>query len=157
VLYRLYKPEDFAQLYAIEEVCFQPPFRFGRRYMRQLVGNSNSATWIAEEGERMCGFAIVEWTHDPVGVIAYIQTLEVTPDWRGQGVGGELLRCIEGSARDAGAQAIRLHVDAENGEAVRLYEARGYLCEGREEDYYAPGRGALIFEKSLGEGRGEKS
>ena len=27
--YRPYKPEDFEALYALEEACFQPPFRFG--------------------------------------------------------------------------------------------------------------------------------
>jgi hypothetical protein len=36
MLYRRYLPEDFNALYAIEEACFQQPFRFGRRYMRQL-------------------------------------------------------------------------------------------------------------------------
>jgi [ribosomal protein S18]-alanine N-acetyltransferase len=149
VLYRLYTPEDFAQLYAIEEICFQPSFRFGRRYMRQLVTRENAATWIAEEGGRMCGFAIVEWTEQNSGVIAYLQTLEVAPDWRRRGIGGELLRRVENSALDAGAEAISLHVHAENTGAIRIYEAHGYVCEGREEDYYAPGHAALIYGKPL--------
>jgi len=49
MLYRLYQPADFAQLYAVEEICFQPPFRFSRALMRKLIANSSSATWIAEE------------------------------------------------------------------------------------------------------------
>jgi len=149
VLYRPYKPEDFAQLYAIEEACFTPRFRFGRRYMRQLVGRSNAATWIAEEDGRMSGFAIVEWTRERGGTVAYMQTLEVVPDRRGQGVGGELLCRAEDSARVVGAQRIWLHVDAKNVEAIRIYEARGYLCEGREENYYARRRAALIYAKPL--------
>jgi len=148
--YRLYQPEDFAQLYAIEEACFQPPFRFGRRYMQQLVSRSNAATWIAEEGERMDGFAIVEWTRETGRVVAYIQTLEVAPERRGRGVGGELLRRVEDSARAAGAQAIWLHVHEQNAAAIRIYQAHSYLCEGREEDYYAPGNTALIYGKPLG-------
>ena len=54
-----------------------------------------------------------------------------------------------GSARAAGAVRIWLHVDERNSRAVRLYEANGYSCEGLEQDYYAPGRAALIYWKLL--------
>ncbi len=79
VHYRLYQSDDFMQLYAIEEVCFQPPFRFGRRYMRSLVDSPNSITWIAEDEGAMAGFAIVDWGHTNSEVAAYIQTIEVLP------------------------------------------------------------------------------
>jgi ribosomal protein S18 acetylase RimI-like enzyme len=149
VLYRLYAPEDFAALYAIEEACFQPPDRFSRGYMRQLVEQSNAAAWIAEEDERMCGFAVVEWSREPSGVEAYIQTLEVLPQFRGQRIGGELLRSLEMSARDAGAESIWLHVEAANGTAIRLYESGGFKLEGREEGYYGRRRDALIYAKAI--------
>jgi ribosomal-protein-alanine N-acetyltransferase len=147
VLYRLYKPEDFAALYAIEEVCFQPPHRFSRGYMRQLIRQPDSATWIAEDGERMCGFGLVEWAREKDGMMAYVQTLEVVPDARGQGLGAELLRRMEGSARAAGAESIWLHVDEENAGAIRVYERHGFQPGGREEGYYGRGRAALIYAK----------
>jgi ribosomal protein S18 acetylase RimI-like enzyme len=34
----------------------------------------------------MTGFAIVEWTNMRGGITAYIQTLEVAPEARGQGI-----------------------------------------------------------------------
>jgi ribosomal protein S18 acetylase RimI-like enzyme len=148
--YRLYTAGDFVQLYAIEEVCFQPPFRFGRGYMRQLVNSSSAATWIAEEDGQMAGFGVIDWSRERGGLIAYIQTIEVLPAQRGRGVGAELLRRMEGSAREAGARAVGLHVDETNGDAIRLYEAHGYVCEGRSEDYYARGRAGLMFSKTLG-------
>jgi ribosomal protein S18 acetylase RimI-like enzyme len=163
VLFRPYTAEDFAALYAIEELCFQPPMRFGRGQMRRLVERRNAATWIAEQGGQLRGFAIVEWGRERSGVpsdgsssmgctgevVAYIQTIEVAPDQRGQGAGGELLHRVEASARAAGAQLIRLHVDAENTAALRLYEAHGYRIEGRQEKYYPHGRAALICLKAL--------
>jgi [ribosomal protein S18]-alanine N-acetyltransferase len=149
VIYRLYAPEDFDELYAIEEVCFQPPFRFDRRLMRRLVSRSDSATWIAEESGRMSGFAIVEWTAS-VEIMAYLQTLEVLPDWRGQGAGRELLKKAEETARGAGAKAVWLHVNEKNDGAIRMYENYGYLRRGREEDYYATDQAALVYEKPLG-------
>ncbi len=147
--YRLYSPRDFDSLYAIEEMCFEARFRFSRKYMRELVSHSNTVTWIAEEDGRMGGFAIAEWARGASGAIGYIQTIEVAPDRRKQGIGRELLRRIEDSARAASAEAIWLHVHAENAPAIRLYEANGYVREGREEDYYAPGHAALIYGKPL--------
>ena len=151
MLYRSYKPEDFVALYAIEERCFQPPLSFSRRHIRQLVTSPHAATWIAEDDGRMAGFAIVQWAEEAGRVIAYIQTIEVAPEQLRQGIGNELLGRIEGSARAAGAQAIWLHVDAQNAGAIRLYEANGYRSVGREENYYARNRAALIYAKPLGD------
>jgi ribosomal protein S18 acetylase RimI-like enzyme len=149
VLYRPYTPADFPALYAIEEICFEPPFRFGRGYMRRLADSVHSITWLAEEDGRMAGFAIADWGRGTEGIAAYIQTIEVLPEMRGRGIGGELLCRIDASARDKGARAIWLHVDSQNGSAIRLYESRGYVCQGRKENYYPHGRAALIYRKAL--------
>jgi ribosomal-protein-alanine N-acetyltransferase len=149
MLYRPYKPGDFTALYAVEELCFEPPFRFSRAYMRQSVQSSHSATWIAEEKTELAGFAIVEWAEEQGKTVAYIVTLETHPSWRRRGIGAELLRRVEVSARAAGAGAVWLHVDAENSAAIRLYESRGYARQGREEHFYARNRAALIYSKML--------
>lgn len=149
MLYRLCQPDDFAALYAIEEACFQPPLRFPRGYMRSLVTSHNSATWIAGDDGRMAGFAIVEWDESEEGTLAYIQTLEVSAEQRKKGVGAELLRRMEESARAAGAGIIWLHVDEENAPAIHLYQTHDYEFRGREENYYARRRAALVYVKSL--------
>jgi ribosomal protein S18 acetylase RimI-like enzyme len=97
----------------------------------------------------MGGFAIVECARGASGAIGYIQTIEVAPDRRKQGIGRQLLCRIEDSARTASAEAIWLHVHAENASAIHLYESSGYRLEGREEDYYAPGHAALVYGKPL--------
>ena len=148
--YRLYQPGDFAALYAVEELCFEPPFRFSRAYMRQLVRSRSSASWIAEEDGELIGFAIVEWASADEGRSAYIATIEVRPGRREKGIGAELLRRVEDSARIAGAATMWLHVDAENAAAIRLYEAHGYVRRGREEHFYARHRDAFAYAKSLG-------
>lgn len=158
MLYRPYISEDFEALYALEELCFSPPIRFDRQTMRVFLRHSHAATWIAEEDGHMVGFAIVEWTKRKNGahrgVTAYIQTIEVAPRLRGRGVGDELLDRIE---RSANAGLIWLHVESENLPAIRLYEAKGYLCQGRQEDYYPEGRAALIYLKQLDSGTERKS
>lgn len=147
--FRRYRSGDFAALYAIEQICFQPPLRFPRRYMQELVASPDAATWIAENDGRMAGFAIVEWSRAEGEIQAYIQTLEVDPEQRKKGIGAELLRRLETSAHAAGAALIWLHVDAQNSAAVHLYEAHGYEQQGREENYYAGQRDALIYAKAF--------
>lgn len=149
MLYRLYRPDDFPALYAIEEICFQPPFRFSRSTMRSLVSAASSVTWVAEEHEQMAGFAIVYWTRDPDETMAYIQTIEVSPTQRNRGIARELLRRLESSASAAGACAIWLHVAEANAPAIRLYESHGYVRQGREENFYAANIHALIYLKGL--------
>jgi ribosomal protein S18 acetylase RimI-like enzyme len=162
MLYRPYRPADFAAIYAVEEICFQPPLRFSRATMRSIVIGPRSAAWIAEEDAeadgnpeengKLTGFAIVEWEGEPQAGprAAYIQTVEVAPEFRGRGIASELLRRIEDSARAAGAGSIWLHVDAANSAAIRLYERQGYRRQGREEHYYARRRAALVYAKPLG-------
>jgi len=149
MLYRPFQPEDFNSLYAIEELCFQPPFRFGRVYMRQILSRSRAAAWIAEENQQMAGFAIVEWTRESTQIVAYIQTVEVAPAHRQRGIANQLLSRIELSATTAGSTVLWLHVHEQNAAAIRLYESRDYLPQGREENYYAPGLSALIYAKPL--------
>jgi ribosomal-protein-alanine N-acetyltransferase len=114
--------------------------------MRKIVSRSNRATWISKQDGEMGGFAIAQWARWASG---YIQTIEVAPGRRKQGIGRELLRRIKDSARAASVRAIWLHVHAENAPATRLYVANSYGCEGREEAYYAPGHAALPYGKPL--------
>jgi len=146
---RVYHADDFVALYAIEEACFEPIFRFPRRYMRQLVTRSDAATWIAEVDGIMAGFAAVGWSTRGGTTVAYIETIEVLAAYRRQRIGDALLTCIEKSAVEAQAAVIWLHVDADNSSAIRLYEAHGYLQAGREENFYPQGRAALIYQKPL--------
>lgn len=149
MLFRPFHPHDFEELCVIEDLCFDPPLRFSRRYIGQLVGAPNTATWIAEANGRVAGFTIVEWTPHREGSTAYLVTLEVAPAARSRGAGSELLRLAESSALKAEARFLWLHVDESNRTAIRLYQNHGYSYHASEKDYYAPGRDALIYGKSL--------
>ncbi len=147
--YRLYREDDFAQLYDIELACFEPPIRFSRQTMRRFLADTASATWIAEEHWQMTGFAIVYWAQPPEQPLAYIQTIEVAPAQRNRGIARELLHRVEDSAQTAGAHVIWLHVAESNAAAIRLYERHGYSLQGREDHYYAQGIPALLYAKAI--------
>lgn len=149
VEYRLFRPDDFAALYAIEEVCFDPPHRFSRVYMRQLIAQRHTVTWVALREQKLCAFGVVECAEEADGLAGYVQTLEVLPEFRGHGIGGELLRLLGDSARAAGARILWLHVNAANHAAIRVYERDGYRAKEKKENYYGRGHAALILVKEL--------
>jgi [ribosomal protein S18]-alanine N-acetyltransferase len=148
---RPYIAADFDALYALEVACFESAFRFPRRYMRTLTTARNTAVWVAEQGTGLAGFGITTWSRHRSLIAAYIETLEVAPEARGRGLGRALLEQLERSAWQAGAVVAGLHVDAQNGSAVHLYERSGYTCQGRKENFYPQGRAALIYTKELRE------
>lgn len=85
-----------------------------------------------------------EWLHDPAGRVlvatldeqpvgmvcvrmltasdAWLQGLRVAPQFRRQGIAGELNQAVFVEAMQRGAQYIRLVVDAENTDSIRLWE-----------------------------------
>ena len=146
---RPYQSDDFNSLYAIEERCFTPAYRFSRRLMRQLLTDPESATWIAEADAAMAGFIIVAWSREEDLLAAYLHTLEVLPEARGKGLGKALLAATVTSARTAASDLIWLHVEENNQKAIALYERCGFTCVGREENYYPQRKAALVYLKNL--------
>src|SRR5690349_12463181 len=57
---------------------------------------------------------------------AELKRMYVVPEYRGQGLARDLLRHIEDSARDAGADAMVLETGSPQAAAVALYRATGY-------------------------------
>ena len=76
--------------------------------------------------------------------LAWIATLAVLPEYRGQGIGSALLVACEAQIP---LSRIRLCVRPSNLEAIRLYERLGYTRVGEWTKYYQDGESALVMEK----------
>lgn len=62
---------------------------------------------------------------------AYIQALEVKPEYRRQGVAQTLMQHLEGVARGLGFTRLTLMVETDNRAAIGLYSCLGYSEYGR--------------------------
>jgi ribosomal protein S18 acetylase RimI-like enzyme len=60
------------------------------------------------------------------GEPAELKRMWVSPEARGLGLGGRLLRCLESAAADAGATVVRLETNGSLSEAIALYRKAGY-------------------------------
>lgn len=92
--------------------------------------------------------------HVPVGVIALqtvgdvadLHRLVVAPRHRRQGIGEALVVAGLTGVRHAGARSVLLEVAYDNEPAIALYQRLGFEQLHAREDYYGPGRHALILK-----------
>lgn len=68
---------------------------------------------------------------------AELLTIARDPIVRGQGIGAQLLDACLAEAGLRGAHRFYLEVAAGNMAAIRLYQSRGFECDGRRAGYYA--------------------
>src|ERR1700761_3178305 len=125
---REYSSSDLETIFALDEVCFEPPFRFSARVMQQFAEARNALTVVAEDeatGE-IAGFCIAHIERAGNGLRAYIVTLDVAPQYRRHGLARRMMRRIERQAAEAGCSSVELHVSVENDGAIAFYEAEGY-------------------------------
>ena len=145
---RLFKPADFPALYAVEGLCFAPPFRFTRRAMRRFSEQPGAITLLAHtdaQPPQLAGFVIAHME----GRTAYIVTLDVTASFRRRGLARTLMQETESRTRASGAQEIALHVFTGNTNAIAFYESLGYERLRMAEHFYARGIHALVYRKRL--------
>lgn len=61
------------------------------------------------------------------GRAAWLEDMVVHPDWRGKGIGEQLLQAAIGQAREAGCTRITLLTDSTNSPAIRFYGKAGFI------------------------------
>lgn len=94
---------------------------------------SHGRYWVAEDRGDIVGQLMVtyEWSDWRNGMIWWIQSVYVHPEWRRQGVFSALYHHVESLASDTpGVIGLRLYVEDNNLRAQQTYEALGMLKPG---------------------------
>ena len=86
--------------------------------------------FVALEGDRVVGWADI--SPSATYGIAHRGTLGmgVLPEFRGRGIGRQLVRACLDKAWTKGLSRVELEVRADNLSAIRLYRASGFIVEG---------------------------
>jgi ribosomal-protein-alanine N-acetyltransferase len=127
--------DDIAQVQAIDRLSFSIPWPV-TSYRFELLENPGSVLWVAEhclEGETKIVGMIVVWL---ILDEAHIATIAVHPEFRGQGIGRELLAQALREAIERGAVESMLEVRANNLVAQEIYKDFGYKVVGHRSHYY---------------------
>ncbi|MCZ4314394.1 GNAT family N-acetyltransferase [Comamonadaceae bacterium G21597-S1] len=99
----------------------------------QAIDDASTNVAVLLKDERLEGFGIMQYPDDGA---AHLVLLAVSPLLRHRGMGKQLLRWLEHSARLAGSTEIRLECRADNVNAIAFYQHLGYRQGGMVGGYY---------------------
>ena len=123
--------DDLEQVVAIDQVSFSLPWP-PRSFQFELTDNEASRCWVTDLDGRviavLVGWFIVDELH--------IATIATHPEFRGQGIGRQLLLHVVGSAKKEGAIRAFLEVRESNLIALNMYRDFGFVEDGRRVKYY---------------------
>ncbi|MCT4784663.1 MULTISPECIES: ribosomal protein S18-alanine N-acetyltransferase [Exiguobacterium] len=137
---------DVEEVTAVEEASFAIPWT-KEAFMNEMLRNEQAIYFVAVHDRRVIGFAGV-WKIVDEG---HITNIAVLPEYRGQGVGNQLLHALVTYARAQSLAALTLEVRVSNVGAQKLYEQFGFECAGRRKRYYQDNNeDALIYWAKLG-------
>ncbi len=127
---------DLEQVHRIDEQSFSMPWPLSS-YRFELLENPSSMLWVAEasgpNGERVVVGMVVVWM---IMEEAHIATIAVHPNYRGLGIGRQLLAHSLQEAILKGATQATLEVRLSNQVAQNLYREFGFEVVGRRPRYY---------------------
>lgn len=139
-------PADLPELVRIENASFETD-RFSRRNFRYLLTQANACTLVDVEDGQLRGYAMLLFNTGTS--LARLYSYAVDPEWRGKGIGRELVAVAEQEALDHDCITLRLEVRRDNTASIQLFEKIGYRPIGTVADYYADHMDAVRYEKSL--------
>ena len=111
-----------------------------------VVLDETRERYVAYRGDRLAGLLILNVKGAFVG---YIQTVCVSPEHRGRGIGTRLVTFAEERIFRESPNVF-LCVSSFNHEARRLYEKLGYRMVGALGDYLVRGHAEFLLRKSTG-------
>ena len=152
VRYRAAVEADLAAIMAIELECFGTDAWSEDNLHLELVADHTyywvATVQLAEGGKRVVGYAGLSKLggNDQSDV----QTIAVTPELRGLGLGRKLMNLLIAQARQLGSSEMFLEVRADNPVAAALYESLGFVAIDRRKAYYQPdGVDAIVMRAEL--------
>jgi ribosomal protein S18 acetylase RimI-like enzyme len=111
-------------------------WRVRRTLYEELLAKPDTLLLVADADDAAVGYGLAHvlpvddtWIPDTWATgsrIGEIESLSVLPQYRGSGLGSELLRRLEDHLTAQGVEDLILGALAGNHDAIRLYERRGY-------------------------------
>ena len=125
----------------LERICFSVPW--SRNMLAEELDNLLSAFLVAlDDSDKVVGYAGVQVILDE----GYITNVAVRPDYRRQGIAGELLGVFRRFAEGNKLAFLTLEVRESNAPARALYAKYGYKEVGVRKNYYDhPKENAIIM------------
>lgn len=143
MIIRLFEPDDFGDVLAIEAEAFAEHNPFVYMNFYEMNGD---CFLVAEDKEHVIGFVVGYRISAEEGRIF---SLAVKERCRGYGIGTHLLEAIIGIFREKMLSTASLEVRLSNIEAQRLYQKAGFIPCWIQHGYYSDGEDGIVMKKRL--------
>ena len=146
------KPEDFDELWSIDQRCFDPGIAYSRRELTCYMKLPDAFTIVGETRNtprskwKTIGFAVGQ---QPRRRLGHIVTIDVLPDARRTGLGSRLMEEVESRLGACGCDNIFLEVAVDNAAAIKFYKRLGYFVVKTIPRYYLDKIDAFLMAKEL--------
>lgn len=154
--YRAMNSFDLGAVLEIEKELFPDPWNLAQ-FKEELAGVPKTRSYfVVETGATPKVIAFAGLYCPSRGADADIQTISVSAQYQGNGIGQGLLDLLINAAIERGAPAIFLEVRAENEQARALYAKNGFTQISVRKGYYQNAQprskrsDAIIMQKTLG-------
>tara|TARA_R110001583_G_scaffold85564_2_gene224279 strand:+ start:104242 stop:106203 length:1962 start_codon:yes stop_codon:yes gene_type:complete len=147
IVVRTAQKADIDGLCAIEEAVFTTD-RMKRATFSRFLRQPTARVLVADAGDDgVVGYGMLLLRAG--SGTARIYSLAISEDWRGKGLGTQLLAGLESVAIEAGSDKMRLEVRDDNHSARAIYERHGYIDVAVLPDYYEDGENGKRMERHL--------
>lgn len=114
--------EDFDEAWAFSEN--------GTKCISDWIQSENCITFVAEEGNKIIGYAAGEIRELPAwrkkSKAAELVEIFVLADYRGHGIGSQLVEKFLVWSKEKGVERIKIEASAGNLDAIRFYKRKGF-------------------------------
>jgi ribosomal-protein-alanine N-acetyltransferase len=125
---------DIDAIVEIEKKCFSPPTAYSKPQLTYLILKAKSTCLVETTLGVLRGFIIVLYRKS--SLVGAIETIDVDPSCRSQGIGLKLLAAAEADMKNRGMKTSQLEVSERNEAAIKLYQKAGYTIKVRLINYY---------------------
>ena len=137
--------EHIKDVHKIEEDCFSIPWS-EKSFYDELTKNKMAIYIVAKEDEKIIGYGGM-WHVINEG---HITNVAVKKEYRGKGIGNQIINALIDIAKEKEMIGITLEVRTSNDVAQNLYKKNGFIIEGIRKEYYDDNKeDAILMWKHL--------
>ena len=129
---REYADDDFAAMYALDQLCFEPGVAYSREMLRFFLNLATAVRLVADDAGRLAGFVLGE----SASGVGHVITLDVAVEYRRAGLGSALIEALEQRMAGHGVRDMVLETSVENPAGIAFWERHGYRSEAVLKKYY---------------------
>ena len=132
---------DLLNVFRIEQASFPQPWPF--QAFERFVGEPGFL--VSDHDGQITGYIVSDAVPNHGKALGHVKDFAVHPDFRGQGIGTELLQQALAELSTRGVYSVKLEVRENNESAIRLYRQHGFTHKRTVSRYYNNGEDALIL------------